>query len=622
MLDRRRSASFLLLVVSSLTALACSTEAPGSDGAVPPEDDADILVPSPVEDAAVAPRDGSGERADARPEAGRDARVSSPRDGGVSTDPGPGRDASSVEQRDASESARDAATGGDGADGGVSDGCPAAGARAINRVRIRPAAGRGAELTGAKVQGSNSGPTTDFVDLATIEAAPAEGRFTELRFANEQRYRYVKIYAERSAGAVAELEFYDDALRVAGEPFSTVPAGGSAAAQAFDGDPATLFRGSLATGNYVGLDIGGSAVAATPTFQPAAGSYAMAPEVTLSTGNAGASIRYTLDGSNPTRSSGMLYEAPFRLMNGRVTVKAIAYSECTFDSAVASAAYQVGTTQPPPNPEARGLRSYHIGNSLTDTINDWLEPIADSTGVDHVYSRWTIPGAPVAWIWDNKGSGIGTPEGAVDIDTHARTFAPIDHMSVQPYADPSLEPQAGAAIKMLNTVRAHSPNVQFWVYAQWAPHLSWSENALAIGAGWATPSWSVPRAPTSWEQAIENQLLYHEAFRKWVDDRTEGKSPLVVPAGLAMRNLKRAVEAGQVPGMSDFFAAHFEDDEHLTDKGQYLVALVFYACFYRQSPEGRVTFEGSTLTEAQARVYQRIAWETAVAYPWSGLSAP
>ena len=43
--------------------------------------------------------------------------------------------------------------------------------------------------------------------------------------------------------------------------------------------------------------------AATPTFSPAAGSYASAQSVTISTATGGATIYYTLDGSTPTTSS-------------------------------------------------------------------------------------------------------------------------------------------------------------------------------------------------------------------------------------------------------------------------------------------------------------------------------
>ena len=603
---------------------ACSTER----GAVP-----DLMGERPGEGMEPSTVDGdpqrdaggdNGPRAPAR-DAGRDARVGTimPPDRGRDASPGPGREDpparvdGSVANDTGTPPAADA-----GEPPPVSDACPAEAPRAVNRVRVLAATGKGAELVGAKVQGSNSGPTTDFVDLATLERAPENGRFAEVRFTNDTRYRYVKLYVERGAGSVAELELYRDGTRMSGEAFGTIPADGSALESAFDGAPGTAFSGSLPSGNYVGLDIGKNALAAAPTFAPPAGMFSTAPEVTLSSSTPAARIRYTLDGSNPTRTSGTVYEGAIRpAASGRTTIKAIASADCLFDSQVVSASYEVGTSPPPPPPgETRGLKSYHIGNSLTDTINDWLEPIADSTGVDHVYSRWTIPGAPVAWIWDHPGSGFGTPEGAENITTFARSFAPIDHMSVQPFSDPSLEPQAGAAIKMYEAVRSASPNVQLWIYAQWPSSTEWNADSLATGAGWAMPSWSVPKQPTNWEEALANQLLYHEAFRKWVDDRVEGKQVLIVPGGPALVALKRAIEAGNVPGISNFFATHFDDDLHLTAKGQYLVSLVFYACLYRQSPEGRVTSANSTLTDAQAKIYQRIAWDTARSYRWSGLT--
>ena len=47
----------------------------------------------------------------------------------------------------------------------------------------------------------------------------------------------------------------------------------------------------------------------TPTITPGTGSYASGQNVTLATGTAGATIRYTLDGTEPTATSS-LYAAP------------------------------------------------------------------------------------------------------------------------------------------------------------------------------------------------------------------------------------------------------------------------------------------------------------------------
>jgi hypothetical protein len=504
----------------------------------------------------------------------------------------------------------------------IDDGtCPAGAPRALTRVRLYPAKGQAAALVGGVLQGSNTSETNDFVDLVKIEQAPAEGAYTELQVQNDKVYRYLKYYSpEGSFGRIAELELYHGQERLTGEGFGTTGEGDSSFAGALDGDSNTSFTGALADGNYVGLDIGQQALVATPTFSPEAGALAQAGEVAISSTTPGAKIRYTTDGTNPSASTGTLYSGPVAVGDGKVTLKAVASADCLFDSQVAQAAYSVGTQ--PTNPaETRGYKSYHIGNSLTDTINPWLEPIADSTGVDHTFARWTIPGAPVRYIWEHKGDGVGTPQEAADFDSFVRSYAPIDHLTVQPFADPNIAQEAGAAVEMVNGVRAASPDVQAWVYAQWASPRDWQKDPFANGASSAVPPWNVPSAPTDWASATRNQVLYYEAFRQYVDDHAEGKRVLVIPAGLALLELKRQIDGGSFPGASDFFAYAYADDLHLTPPAQYLVALVFYSCFYKQTAEGRSTTPAELmLTGPQATALQRIAWNVASGYPLSGIT--
>jgi hypothetical protein len=97
---------------------------------------------------------------------------------------------------------------------------------------------------------------------------------------------------------------------------------------------------------------------------------------------------------------------------------------------------------------------------------------------------------------------------------------------------------------------------------------------------------------------------------------------LVIPAGSALIELKHQVDAGTFPGVTDFFSFAFADDLHVSTPSAYLVALVFYSCFYKQSPEGRVTTADTGLTDAQARAIQRIAWDTVRKYPLSGVASP
>ena len=109
-----------------------------------------------------------------------------------------------------------------------------------------------------------------------------------------------------------------------------------------------------------------------------------------------------------------------------------------------------------------------------------------------------------------------------------------------------------------------------------------------------------------------------------------GKPILIVPSGLALANLKRAYEAGEVPAAprGQFFELlSAEKDEkgrgtavHLTERGRYFVALVLYCCFYKEPPDKVHLPESMTkITTAQDKIYKQIAWQTVKDYKWSGV---
>ena len=123
---------------------------------------------------------------------------------------------------------------------------------------------------------------------------------------------------------------------------------------------------------------------------------------------------------------------------------------------------------------------------------------------------------------------------------------------------------------------------------------------------------------------MEIELAYDEVVRSEVARLNPGApEPYIIPAGLALLRLKQAVEAGQVPGVNDFFATMFQAggaDIHMTSAGAYFVSLVFYACMFQASPEGIVNESDGALTEAQAAVLQRVAWQTVTGYSLSGVA--
>jgi len=83
-----------------------------------------------------------------------------------------------------------------------------------------------------------------------------------------------------------------------------------------------------------------SAPVATPTFSPSGGTYQTAQSVTIATATAGASIRYTVDGSPPTATS-ILYTGPINVAVS-TTLNAIGLAAGLSTSAVASASYTIG----------------------------------------------------------------------------------------------------------------------------------------------------------------------------------------------------------------------------------------------------------------------------------------
>lgn len=95
---------------------------------------------------------------------------------------------------------------------------------------------------------------------------------------------------------------------------------------------------------------------ATPTVAPAAGTFTAAPLVTLASATAGATLRYTLDGTAPGPAS-PVYRYPF-VVAATTTVKVQAFKAGMTASAVATAAYAVdaaGATATPTITPAGGV---------------------------------------------------------------------------------------------------------------------------------------------------------------------------------------------------------------------------------------------------------------------------
>ena len=114
----------------------------------------------------------------------------------------------------------------------------------------------------------------------------------------------------------------------------------------------------------------------TPTFSPAAGTFLTAQSVEISSATEGATIYYTLDGSEPTEESTAYTEAI--AISKTTTIKAIAVKEEYSNSAVASATYKIAAFE-------------HAGTAEDPyTVADARIAIDTGTGVTGVYAAGIV----------------------------------------------------------------------------------------------------------------------------------------------------------------------------------------------------------------------------------------
>lgn len=130
---------------------------------------------------------------------------------------------------------------------------------------------------------------------------------------------------------------------------------------------------------------------ATPTFNPAGGTYSDPVNVTISCATSGASIYYTTDGTTPTASS-TLYSAPIAVST-TTTIKAVGMKSGMSNSSIASATYTFMT--PITIAEARALENdqYALVQGVVTLLDGRNIYIQDATaGIDLFLNANTVPG--------------------------------------------------------------------------------------------------------------------------------------------------------------------------------------------------------------------------------------
>jgi hypothetical protein len=264
---------------------------------------------------------------------------------------------------------------------------------------------------------------------------------------------------------------------------------------------------------------------------------------------------------------------------------------------------------------AQAANVMHIGHSLMEKeMPLFVKTLADEAKIPHSYSYQLIIGSPLTYQWDigNFGEEEQKSKGRQGVGARAALATGKFDALVMCDATPVLTHlkwgSLESAPKFYELALRSNPRTRVYLYHFW-------------------PSLSVP----DYNAAFAEELKAYETIADTMTQTHAAKFPggrvLIVPAGAAIVELKRRIEAGQVPGISSIREI-YSDDIHLTSKGMYLVALVHFATLYSKNPAGMsTTMKGQwdnvlvDLPPATAAVFQDIAWKAVTGYKRSGAAS-
>jgi hypothetical protein len=232
------------------------------------------------------------------------------------------------------------------------------------------------------------------------------------------------------------------------------------------------------------------------------------------------------------------------------------------------------------------LRVYHIGNSVTDTINyKGLKALAAQQGDEYIFGRHMMPGTPLVGLWDNQDKGFTEqPFGA---SIHALKAFDWDVITLQPYdrlLEGDRESEFESCSRFIEIALARNPGLQIYIYQRWPkrpiigkPKYDGTDKCERIDYA------------ARWKQAYSgkwgNTIETHDFFEKLTGRLNSAfgerlRHPVrVIPVGDVMAKFDEAIIRGEtsaITSVNDIYV----DNVHLNETGQYLVGLTFYATMF------------------------------------------
>jgi hypothetical protein len=273
------------------------------------------------------------------------------------------------------------------------------------------------------------------------------------------------------------------------------------------------------------------------------------------------------------------------------------------------------------------LRTYFVGNSVTDTIRyGSLAKLAKSRGHTLAWGRHMIPGAPLSWLWEHPKDGF--QQEPFGLYPRALSEHSWDVLSLQPF-DRHLDGKDGdlaMAGNFIDLALKRSPEVQVYVYSRWPRKDKAKDGSLVLDY---KMKWL--RKYTGGWDGTEETRDYFESVVAGLRKAYEGKAKpvLMVPVGDVLLELDERMRVGKVPGFTGI-AEVYVDGIHFNNVGSFIVGTTFYATLFREDPRGMAADaynekvdpkKDRLIDEKLAAEIQGAVWTVVSKHPLAGVRA-
>ena len=275
-------------------------------------------------------------------------------------------------------------------------------------------------------------------------------------------------------------------------------------------------------------------------------------------------------------------------------------------AAVSSGAAAQSTAAPAPD----GLRIFVTGHSFHVFLPPMLEELAAASGIEEhqQVGLQRLGGSTVLRHWDLPDSVNTAKPALIQGDVDVFTMSPVVAV-----------PDEGIALFTALGLQ-HNPDLRLLIQASWIPGEQQLPVDLPERDRWLTDNSLRDDAP------IDELWLAIDDFRSRIEaqvdqlNREHGKRALmIVPVGNAVLKLRESVQAGAFPGITRQSELFRDATGHGLGQVRALAAYCNFAVIYRMSPLG-LDLDLPDVTPEQHAILQQLAWETVLAYPYSGMN--